>query len=142
MNVRLLHHIGIAVPSLEAAIPLWTSFVGSDRLRTDIDTDQGVEVTFVETGAGGIELLAPIREDSVIARFLERRGPGLHHVCFEVEDLRRSIANLSAAGFSFTEAEPRIGAFGHRIAFIHPRSAGGVLVELLERADADPATIL
>ena len=90
---------------------------------------QGVEVCFV----GDVELIRPLVPDNGVGRFVERRGPGLHHVAYRVADVREKMAELTAGGWEFTSSEPMQGAGGHRIGFLHPRSTGGVLVELVER---------
>lgn len=135
MSERSLDHVGIAVASLDEAIPTWQAIVGASAAGRERVESQGVEVVFVGSGAGRVELLAPTRPDSPVARFLERRGPGMHHLCYRVMDIRAALAEFGAAGFERIDREPRPGAHGHRVAFLHPRSAGGVLVELLEAAD-------
>jgi methylmalonyl-CoA/ethylmalonyl-CoA epimerase len=94
---------------------------------------QGVEVVFVGSGAGRVELIAPTRPDSPVARFIERRGTGMHHLCYRVPDLRAALAHFAAEGYELIDREPRVGASGHLVAFLHPRSTGGVLIELLEQ---------
>jgi methylmalonyl-CoA epimerase len=135
MNERILDHVGIAVQSLESAIPIWTAVIGAPAGERETVDSQGVEIVFIGEGAGRVELLAPLRPDSPVARFLARRGPGLHHVCYRVADLRTALAELKIAGFELVDREPREGAHKHRVAFLHPRTAGGVLIELLERSD-------
>ncbi|MEX2583756.1 MAG: methylmalonyl-CoA epimerase [Gemmatimonadota bacterium] len=132
MTERTLDHVGIAVPDLDEAIPIWTALTGAAAHGRESVVDQGVEVVFVGTGSARVELLAPSRPDSAIGRFLERRGPGLHHICYRVPDLRSALEAHRAAGFELIDAEPRQGAHGHLIAFLHPRSTGGVLLELLQ----------
>lgn len=136
MNERKLDHVGIAVRSLELAIPLWTSFLDTSAVARDRVEDQGVEVAFIGTGPARVELLAPIRGDSPVARFLKRRGSGVHHICFEVPEIQTALADYLASGADLIDREPRRGAFGHRIAFVHPKSTNGVLIELLERSSA------
>lgn len=131
-----LDHVGIAVPDLSAgdayAALGWTP----DGADGDVH-GQGVRVRMLRGGPGpALELLAPLASagaDAPIARFLARRGPGLHHVAFAVADLEAAIARLAAAGAPFVDAAPRPGFGGHRVAFLHPRWTGGVLVELVER---------
>jgi methylmalonyl-CoA/ethylmalonyl-CoA epimerase len=134
MNDRTLDHVGIAVESLDAALPRWTALLGSPVYGRETVESQGVEVAFVGHGAGRVELVAPSRPESPVARFLERRGPGLHHLCYRVADIRAALAAHRAEGMELIDAEPRLGAHGHLVAFLHPRSTGGVLVELLESA--------
>jgi len=129
-----LDHVGIAVPSLEIAIPTYELLTGArhtDPVRVD---SEGVILTFVGTGIGRVELLQPTSPDSAVARFLERRGPGLHHLAYRVPDIETALSDLTAAGLETVGRAPRIGAHGHRIAFLDPRSTGGVLIELVEEA--------
>jgi methylmalonyl-CoA epimerase len=132
MNEHTLDHVAIAVTSIDESIPVWEEVVGARATDREVVEDQGVEVVFIGTNAGRIELIAPTRPDSPVARFLDRRGPGLHHVCYRVPDIRAALHGVSAAGFELIDAEPRRGAHGHLVAFLHPVSTGGVLIELLE----------
>ena len=132
MSERTLDHVGIAVTSLDEALPIWESLIGakgSGRERVD---GQGVEVVFVGSGAGRVELLAPARPDSPVARFLERRGEGMHHLCYRVPDIRAALVQMEEEGYRLIDHEPRRGARDHRVAFLHPRTSTGVLVELVE----------
>jgi len=133
-----LDHVAIAVPSLEAAIPTFELLTGghhSPPVRVDTE---GVIVTFVGSGDGRVELLQPTSPDSTIARFLTRRGPGLHHLAYRVDDLEAALSKLATTGIGTVGTAPRTGAHGHRVAFLDPRSTGGVLIELVE-AVATPA---
>jgi methylmalonyl-CoA/ethylmalonyl-CoA epimerase len=132
MNERTLDHVGIAVPSLDEALPLWESLTGSPGSGRERVDSQGVEVVFLGSGAGRIELLAPTRPDSPVARFLERRGPGTHHLCYRVPDVQRALDEAKESGYQLIDHAPRPGAHSHRVAFLHPRSTGGVLIEFLE----------
>ncbi len=132
MSERVVDHVGIAVPSLEAALPLWEFLMGAEGSRPEVVESQGVEVIFVGSGPARIELLAPIRPDSPVARFLERRGPGMHHICYRVPDIAAALDEFALQGFELIDREARPGADGHRVAFLHPRSTTGVLVELVE----------
>lgn len=134
MNERTLDHVGIAVPVLDDAIPHWEYVVGAPSSAREVVDSQGVEVVFVGTGPGRVELIAPARPDSAVARFLERRGTGMHHLCYRVDDLPAALAEYRARGYELIDAAPRPGAHGHRVAFLHPRSTQGVLIELMERA--------
>jgi methylmalonyl-CoA/ethylmalonyl-CoA epimerase len=136
MQERVLDHVGIAVPSLDEALPTWEALVGAAGTGRERVDSQGVEVVFVGTGPGRVELLAPTRPDSPVARFLERRGSGMHHLCYRVADIRAALEEHRSAGDSLIDSEPRAGAHGHRVAFLHPKSATGVLVELVETASA------
>jgi methylmalonyl-CoA/ethylmalonyl-CoA epimerase len=123
-----LHHVAIAVWSIEEARAIYTRISGEAGTPLETVASQGVRVAFF----GSVELLEPYGEDSGIRRFLDRRGPGLHHLAWEVPDLASELQRLAEAGFELLDPEPRIGAGGHRVAFLHPRSCGGVLVELVE----------
>lgn len=127
-----LDHVAIAVPSLDAFLPLFESLTGargSDRARVE---SQGVDVAFLGAGPVRLELIEPLTAESSVGRFLERRGPGLHHVAFRVPDLDAALAHLATTDIELIDRQPRTGAHGRRIAFLHPRSTGGVLVELVE----------
>jgi len=132
MQERVLDHVGIAVNSLDEALPRWEMLIGSTGYGRETVEAQGVEVVFVGSGAGRVELLMPTRPDSPVARFLERRGAGTHHLCYRVPDIAAALEDLHSRGFSLIDREPRPGAHGHRVAFLHPKAADGVLVELLE----------
>jgi methylmalonyl-CoA/ethylmalonyl-CoA epimerase len=132
MSERVLDHVGIAVPSLDEAIPVWEALVQASPSPKDVVDTQGVEVVFLGSGPGRVELLAPTRPDSTIARFLKRRGPGMHHLCYRVPNLPIALAELEAEGYELIDSEPRAGAFGHKVAFLHPRTSTGVLIELIE----------
>ena len=128
MKTHPLHHIGIATPSITEAAPLYERLTGATCSPIESVPDQGVEVAFV----GQIELLEPRGEDGPIARFLERRGPGLHHLAYRVPDLPAELDRLRAMGLRLIDEAPRPGAGGHQVAFVHPASAGGVLWELVQ----------
>jgi methylmalonyl-CoA/ethylmalonyl-CoA epimerase len=132
MRERVLDHVGIAVNSLDEALPRWERLIDSASYGREVVDSQGVEVAFVGTGAGRVELLMPTRPDSPVARFLERRGTGTHHLCYRVPDIAGALAELEREGFSLIDRESRAGAHGHRVAFLHPKTADGVLIELLE----------
>lgn len=124
-----LHHVALAVESLATAVPLYESITGAAGSPPEILTDQGVRVAFV---GPSLELLEPLEADSGVGRFLARNGPGLHHIAFTSTDIEADLARLAAEGYELIDAVPRPGAFGHRVAFLHPRSTGRVLVELVE----------
>jgi methylmalonyl-CoA epimerase len=131
MTAWPLDHIGIAVPSIAEARPAWERLCGTQCGPTLDVSDQGVRVAFL----GGIELLEPVGAESPVARFLRSRGPGLHHVAFRVADLVAELRRLEEAGVRLVDREPRLGAAGHPIAFLHPSAAGGLLVELVQIPD-------
>lgn len=128
MTDHPLHHVGVAVPSLEGAVRVFERLTGASSSPPERVAGQGVRVAFV----GPVELLEPEGVETPVGRFLERRGAGLHHVAFRVPELEEALAGLAADGFELVDREPRTGARGHRVAFVHPRSAAGVLVELVE----------
>ena len=124
-----LDHVGVAVQSLEEACSLYELLLGETSSQPEVLEDQGVRVAFV----GSIELIEPLTTQTTVGRFLERNGPGLHHVAFRTEDLESELARLEAQGLEVINRVPRLGANGHLVAFLHPSSTGGVLVELVER---------
>lgn len=124
-----LDHAAIAVRSFDDVVPLLEQLSGAPATRPERVESQGVEICFV----GNVELIRPLGPDNGVARFLDRRGPGLHHIAYRVPDVERAMKLLAAQGCRFTSEAPMTGARGHRIAFMHPRTAGGVLVELVER---------
>lgn len=132
MTERALDHVGIAVHSLDDSLPLFESITGGKGYGREVVESQGVEVVFVGAGEGRLELLAPVREDAAVAKYLARRGPGMHHLCYRVADIAAELARYRAEGAQLIDETPRAGAHGQRVAFIHPKSTGGVLVELLE----------
>lgn len=125
-------HIGIAVASLDEAVPLWEYLTGAPGSERETVGSQGVEVVFLGSGAARIELLAPTRDDSPIARFIERRGPGIHHIAYRVPDIRAALDRAEQQGLQLIDREPRPGAHGHLVAFVHPRATGGVLFEYVQ----------
>lgn len=123
-------HIGIAVAELEAILPFYRDVLGMPAVPLD-DAD-GARIAGLAAGDSLVELLEPARPDSPIGRFLEKRGPGIHHVCFAVDDLDDALARCRAVGIRLIDDVPRLGAEGKRIAFLHPSATAGVLVELTE----------
>jgi methylmalonyl-CoA/ethylmalonyl-CoA epimerase len=128
-------HIGIAVKNLDDSLRLYHKGLGlSLHGRETVERDQ-VSVAFLPVGDTEVELLEPTSPESPIARFIEKRGEGIHHVAFEVDDIVKAMANLRSQGFRLIDEEPRIGAGGARVAFLHPRSTNGVLIELCEKGN-------
>jgi len=127
-----LDHIAIAVRSLEEALPFYTDVLGLTCTGREMVAEQGVRLAMLPIGEGRLELLEPLHEDSPVGRFLARRGEGLHHICLRVTDLEATLAHLRAHGVRLIDEEPRCGAEGRKIAFLHPASAHGVLIELVE----------
>ena len=133
METLGIHHLGVAVDDLDEAIETYRRLFGAELERRDVVPDQGVEAASLRAGGSRVELLAPTADDSPVGKFLARRGPGMHHVAYEVADLRAALAELAAAGAELTDAEPRLGLFGLQVAFVHPDSVHGVLTEVVSR---------
>ena len=127
-----INHIGIAVSSIEEALPFYRDSLGMTFSGTEEVPSQLVKVAFLSVGESKIELLEPTSPESPVAKFLEKNGPGVHHLAYGVDDIEAAIAKLSTQGTRMIDAVPRNGAHGARIAFIHPKSSGGVLTELCE----------
>lgn len=133
MNTTRLHHVAHVVPDLDAAIAIYASRFGMRVSVREVLAEQGVEAAALDAGDHtSIELIQPIDPDGGVARFLEKRGPGLHHVAYEVPDVAAALAELAAGGARLIDTAPRIGLGGHLIGFIHPESTGGVLTELVQ----------
>jgi methylmalonyl-CoA/ethylmalonyl-CoA epimerase len=131
-----LDHVNIATPDAEAAAALFSSLFGLPVVKRTTVAEQGVKVMKLDTGNAIIELTEPTGPDTPVGGFLAKNRPGLHHLCFAVADIRAEVARLKTAGVEFVNEEPKIGAAGLPIVFLNPRSCAGVLVELVERADA------
>ena len=125
-------HLGIAVKDLDAAVRLWKDVLGFPFAGTDEVPEQKVKVAMFPVGESRVELLAATAPDSPIARHIEKKGEGIQHVAFAVADLEAALAELKARGVALIDEKPRIGAGGHKIAFLHPKSTGGILVELTQ----------
>lgn len=128
-----INHIAIVVSDLQEARKFWSESLGLPLERTAHVAEEGVDVAFLPAGEGEIELIQPTDAESGVARYLEKRGPGIHHLCLEVDDLAEAMARLRAAGVELINEEPRVSTDGRQYAFIHPRSTGGVLLELYAR---------
>ena len=127
-----INHIGVAVHSLEDALPFYRDNLGMAFQGVEEVAEQKVRVAMLQVGETKIELLEPTSPDSPVARFLEKNGPGIHHLAYEVEEIEAAIARLEKEGARMIDRTPRIGAHGARIAFVHPKSSGGVLTELCQ----------
>ena len=125
---RPIHHVAIAVSSLEEARGLYEKISGTVGSEPETLESQGVRVMFI----GAVELLEPRSPETTVGRFLAKRGPGLHHVAYRTDDIRSDLAHFKAAGLQLIDEEPRPGAGGHLVAFLHPRSTGGILIELVQ----------
>lgn len=132
MSIKKISHIGVAVSDLEAQLAHYRDALGLEFLGIEEVPDQGVRVAMLRVGEAQIELLQPLSEESPVARFIAKRGQGIHHLAFEVEGLEGMLAGLAGAGVRLIDAAPRAGAHGKRIAFLHPGSTFGVLTELCE----------
>jgi methylmalonyl-CoA/ethylmalonyl-CoA epimerase len=128
-----IDHLGIAVRSVGDSLAFYREALGLELAGTETVEDQGAHVAMLRVGESRIELLEPVSEDTVIGRFIARRGEGLHHVCYEVDDLVASLDNLKSRGVRVLEGYPRPGAGGNLVAFLHPAAANGVLVELVQK---------
>lgn len=128
-----INHVAIVVPDLDEALAFWVDALGLPLQRRQESEAEAVEIAFLPAGEGKIELLQPIDEESGVARYLKSRGPGLHHLCLEVDDIEETMECLRARGVELINETPRMSDDGRRrYAFIHPKSAGGVLLELYE----------
>ncbi len=132
MHPQAIHHIGHAVDDLPGAVGLYERLFGAEVEHREIVPAQGVEAVSVLVGESRIELLWPLAEDTPVGKFLASRGPGMHHVAYLVTDIRASLCGAAAAGAELIDAEPRPGLFGLEVAFIHPGSVAGVLVEYVQ----------
>ena len=131
MAARAIHRLGVAVADLDEAGDAYTRLFGAELERRETGVDQGVEAASLRVGTGRIELLASLGPDTPVGRFLTRRGPGMHHVAFEVEDVGAELERLAAGGAELIDDRPRRGLFGLEVGFVHPDATGGVLAELV-----------
>ena len=127
-----IDHIGIAVKDLDAANKTYAALLGAENYKTETVESEGVETSFFRIGESKIELLAATHEESPIAKFIGKRGEGIHHIAFEVEDIKAEMARLKNEGFVLLNEEPKKGADNKLVAFLHPKSSNGVLVELVQ----------
>ena len=127
-----INHLGIATKGIDEALKFWADALGLENVHTEIVEDQKVRVAMLPIGESRIELLEPTSEDSPISKFLEKRGGGIHHIAVEVDDIETSLAQLKAQGMRLIDESPRIGAENCLVAFVHPASTGGVLLELVQ----------
>jgi methylmalonyl-CoA/ethylmalonyl-CoA epimerase len=131
-----IDHIGVAVEDLDAALKLYAETLGMPVVHRETVTEQGVEAILLDVGENHVELLAPLAPDTPVGKFLAKKGPGLHHVAYQVADIEATLAALKAAGTRLIDETPRIGIRGSRVAFVHPASTGGVLTEIVQPAEA------
>ncbi len=130
-----IDHIGVAVEDLDAGIALYEDSFQMALAHREIVEEQGVEAVLLDVGDGHVELLRPLGPDTAVGKFIERKGPGLHHVAYAVEDIDATLGAIRAAGLELIDQEARVGIRGSRVAFVHPRCTGGVLTELVEPAE-------
>lgn len=133
MQLRGIHHLGVAVDDLDEAVETYRRLFGATVEHRDTVVEQGVEAVAVTLGESTVELLAPLGNETPVGKFLAKRGPGMHHVAYEVDDLRSALADLAAEGAELIDREPRRGLFGLEVAFVHPDAAHGVLAEIVSR---------
>ena len=126
-----IDHIGVVVSDLESAIALHTGTYGMPLVHRETIAEQGVEAALLDVGESHVELITPLDPDSSVGRFLAKRGPGLHHVAYAVADVAAALAQLKQQGLRLIDETPRIGIRGSQVAFLHPKTAGGVLTELV-----------
>ncbi len=127
-----INHLGIATKGIDEALKFWQDALGLEKVHTETVEDQKVRVAMLPIGESRIELLEPTSDDSPISKFLEKRGGGIHHLAVEVDDIVAALAKLKAQGMRLIDEEPRIGAEDCLVAFVHPASANGVLLELVQ----------
>lgn len=131
-----IEHIGIATRALDDALGFWRDTLGLEVVHTEVVEEQKVRVAMLPAGEPRIELLEPTADDSPVAKFLEKRGAGIHHIAVRVDDIRAALARLKEGGARLIDETPRVGANNCLVAFVHPSSAGGVLLELVEHTDS------
>ena len=134
MEARGIHHLGVAVEDLDEAVATYSRLFGARLEHRETDPDQGVEAAALRVGDSRVELLGALGEDTPVGKFLADRGPGMHHVAYEVDDVRATLRHLSEHGAELVDAEPRRGLYGLQVAFVHPSSVHGVLAEVVSSA--------
>jgi methylmalonyl-CoA/ethylmalonyl-CoA epimerase len=130
-----IDHIGVAVDDLEEAVSLYSERLGMPVQHRETVQEQGVEAVLLGVGESHVELLSPLGPETAVGRFLERNGPGIHHVAYGTDDIESALEGVRAAGLALIDERPRTGIRGSRVAFVHPKSTGGVLTELVEPAE-------
>jgi len=130
--IKKIDHIGVVVSDIEEALQVYQQALGLTLAKIQDRPDQAVRIAFLPTGGSEIELVQPVTGDSGVARFLQKRGEGIHHICLEVDDIEQALADLQERGLQLIDETPRTGFQGEKFAFIHPKSTHGVLIELYE----------
>ena len=131
-TIKRIDHIAVVIQDVEAALSFWRDCLGIDYSHIQDIPSEGSQVVFLPIGGSEIELVKPTTDDSGLARYLEKRGPGMHHICLEVDDIEAMLAQLKEKGVQLIQESPSVGIGGRKYAFIHPKSSNGVLVELYE----------
>ncbi len=139
MGVKKIDHIGIAVKDIQSVLGFYQDALGLEPLDLEVVEDQGVRVVFLPVGESRLELLEPLNDDSPIAKFIARRGEGIHHICLDVDSVAESLEEMKQRGLQLIDNEPRLGAHHKQIAFVHPKASNGVMIELSQDAP-EPAT--
>ena len=132
MKIKKINHIGIVVRDMRESLTFYQGTLGLELTRVEERPDQAVNIAFLPAGESEIELLQPTTEDSGVAKFLAKRGEGIHHICLQVEDIEEALRELAEEGLQLIDEQPRQGPHGEKLAFVHPKSAHGVLLELYE----------
>jgi methylmalonyl-CoA/ethylmalonyl-CoA epimerase len=132
-----IDHVGVAVSDLDAGIALYESTFAMPLAHRETVESQGVDAALLDVGEGHVELVAPLGPDTPVGKFIERRGEGLHHVAYAVDDIDAALGRLKESGVELIDAEPRAGIRGSRVAFLHPKATGSVLTEIVEPAEGD-----
>jgi methylmalonyl-CoA/ethylmalonyl-CoA epimerase len=137
--ITRIHHIALVTPNLDEATGFWAEALGLTVSQQHREEEQQVDVAFLPVGESNIELISPFVEDNGVAKYLQKRGPGIHHLCLEVDDIEEALSRLRAHNVPLIDEQPRLNSEGRKMAFIHPKGTGGVLVELYEsEANIDP----
>ena len=136
--IKRIDHIAIVVDDIDAALNFWRDTMGLELTRVEVVPEQQSAVAFLPTGESEVELVKPTTSDSGVARYLAKRGPGIHHICFEVDDIAATLAALKTRGVRLIDETPHIGTGGKKVAFVHPESTHGVLIELYELTPNEP----
>jgi methylmalonyl-CoA epimerase len=131
-----IDHVGVAVQDIDASLELYRDLFELDVAHREIMREQGVEAVLLDVGENHVELLAPLGPDTPVGKFIAKRGPGLHHVAYQVDDIDSTLATLDGAGLRLIDKRPRAGIGASRVAFVHPKAAGGVLIEIVQPAEA------
>ncbi len=130
-----IDHVGVAVEEIDGALAIYRDLFALDVAHREIVTEQGVEAVLLDVGESHVELLAPLSEDTPVGKFLAKRGPGLHHVAYQVSDIESVLAKLKESGTALIDEQPRVGIRESKVAFLKPSAAGGVLTELVQPAE-------